>query len=78
MAEKKKCQECGAPLEGFLFSTVGKLFGIKESDTEGICNKCKDDVEKTNLAPEEVSEEKEISKEDDSEEEDEENGEDNS
>jgi hypothetical protein len=45
MGEKKKCKECGAPLEGILFNTIGKLFGIKES-TEGYCNKCKPTEEK--------------------------------
>jgi hypothetical protein len=46
MADKKKCKECGAPLEGLLFSTIGKLFGIKESENApGYCNKCKTDSE---------------------------------
>jgi len=38
----KKCKKCGAPLEGFLYNTVGKLMGIKPSvsDPENLCNKC--------------------------------------
>jgi hypothetical protein len=45
MADKKKCKECGAPLEGLLFNTIGKIFGIKESENApGFCNKCKLDT----------------------------------
>ena len=48
MTDKKKCKECGAPLEGFLFNTVGKLFAIKENENApGYCNKCKTDSENT-------------------------------
>ena len=37
----KKCKKCGAPLEGFLYNTIGKLMGIKPSDKDPeICNKC--------------------------------------
>ena len=37
----KKCQKCGAPLEGFLYNTIGKLLGIKPSEKNPeICNKC--------------------------------------
>ena len=44
----KKCKECGAPLEGFLYNTIGKIFGIKisEKDSE-VCNKCADSQEKS-------------------------------
>jgi hypothetical protein len=44
---KKKCNKCDAPLEGFLFNTLGKLLGIKESDkTPGLCNKCERESKK--------------------------------
>jgi hypothetical protein len=44
----KKCSECGAPLEGFLYNTLGKIFGIKSSeDNSDICNKCEDDKKPT-------------------------------
>lgn len=37
----KRCKECGVPLEGFLYKTIGKLFGIKPSEKDSaICNKC--------------------------------------
>ena len=37
----KKCKKCGAPLEGFLYKTIGKLMGIKPSEQDPeICNKC--------------------------------------
>ncbi len=37
----KKCKKCGAPLEGFLYKTIGKLMGIKPSEKDQeICNKC--------------------------------------
>lgn len=37
----KKCKKCGAPLEGFLFKTIGRLMGIKPSEQDQeICNKC--------------------------------------
>jgi len=37
----KKCKECGVPLEGILYKTLGKLFGIKPSKIDPeICNKC--------------------------------------
>ncbi len=37
----KKCQKCGAPLEGFLYNTIGKLLGVKPSASNPeICNKC--------------------------------------
>jgi len=37
----KKCKKCGAPLEGFLYKTIGKLMNIKPSDRDPeICNKC--------------------------------------
>lgn len=37
----KKCQKCGAPLEGFLYNTIGKLLGLKPSEKNpDICNKC--------------------------------------
>jgi len=41
----KKCKKCGAPLEGFLYKTIGKLMGIKPSANDPeICNKCEDEV----------------------------------
>ncbi|HDQ22478.1 MAG TPA: hypothetical protein ENN28_00710 [Candidatus Uhrbacteria bacterium] len=37
----KKCKNCGAPLEGFLYKTIGKLMGIKPSEKDPeLCNKC--------------------------------------
>ncbi|OGY42616.1 MAG: hypothetical protein A2Y82_02900 [Candidatus Buchananbacteria bacterium RBG_13_36_9] len=37
----KKCKKCGAPLEGFLYKTIGKLMGIKPSEQDPeTCNKC--------------------------------------
>lgn len=41
----QKCKRCGAPLEGFLYKTIGKLMGIKpsESDPE-LCNKCEEET----------------------------------
>jgi len=52
----KKCKKCGAPLEGFLYNTIGKLMGIKPSDKDpDICNKC---VEEPASAPAAESEEK--------------------
>ena len=40
----KKCKKCGAPLEGFLYNTIGKLMGIKPSDKDPeICNKCSEE-----------------------------------
>lgn len=37
----KKCQKCGAPLEGFLYNTIGKLIGLKPSSKNpDLCNKC--------------------------------------
>jgi len=37
----KKCKKCGAPLEGFLFNTIGKIMGIKPSEQDPeVCNKC--------------------------------------
>jgi len=37
----KKCKKCGAPLEGFLYKTIGKLMGIKPSAKDAeMCNKC--------------------------------------
>ncbi len=37
----KKCKKCGAPLEGFLYKTIGKLMGVKPSEENPeICNKC--------------------------------------
>jgi hypothetical protein len=42
---KKKCSDCGAPLEGFLYNTLGKVFGIKPSESNPeVCNKCEDDT----------------------------------
>jgi len=42
----KKCKKCGAPLEGFLYNTIGKLLGLKPSakDPE-MCNKCETEQE---------------------------------
>ena len=63
----KKCKKCGAPLEGFLYNTIGKLMGVKPSeDNPEICNKCAEEqgkepageeaaapeVEETSVAPE--------------------------
>jgi hypothetical protein len=42
----KKCKKCGAPLEGFLYNTIGKLLGLKPSEKDPeICNKCEADTE---------------------------------
>jgi len=39
----KKCKKCGAPLEGFLYKTIGKLMGIKPSEKNPEeCNKCEE------------------------------------
>jgi hypothetical protein len=47
MVEKKKCSDCGAPLEGLLYNTLGKIFGIKPSESNSkICNKCESDAKK--------------------------------
>lgn len=41
----KKCKKCGAPLEGFLYNTIGKLMGIKPSANDPeICNKCSEET----------------------------------
>jgi hypothetical protein len=41
----KKCLECEAPLEGLLYNTLGKVFGIKPSKNNSeICNKCESDA----------------------------------
>jgi len=51
----KKCKKCGAPLEGFLYKTIGKLMGIKPSDNDPeICNKCAEDnsVDTSGVEPE--------------------------
>jgi hypothetical protein len=41
----KKCKKCGAPLEGFLYNTIGKLMGIKPSDKDPeMCNKCSEET----------------------------------
>ena len=46
----KKCKKCGAPLEGFLYNTIGKLMGIKPSASDPeTCNKCAE--EKTEETP---------------------------
>lgn len=37
----RKCKKCGAPLEGFLYNTLGKLLGIQPSKADPeVCNKC--------------------------------------
>ncbi|MCX6746064.1 MAG: hypothetical protein NTX00_03550 [Candidatus Parcubacteria bacterium] len=37
----KKCKKCGAPLEGFLYKTIGRLMRIKPSEKDQeMCNKC--------------------------------------
>jgi len=42
----KKCKKCGAPLEGFLYNTIGKLMGIKPSAKDAeMCNKCETEPE---------------------------------
>jgi hypothetical protein len=42
----KKCKKCGAPLEGFLYNTIGKLLGLKPSEKDfEMCNKCEADTE---------------------------------
>jgi hypothetical protein len=47
----KKCKKCGAPLEGFLYNTIGKLMGIKPSEQDPeICNKCEEGA-KTEAQP---------------------------
>ncbi len=53
----KKCKKCGAPLEGFLYKTIGKLMGIKPSakDPE-LCNKCEEDLSKKESQTEEKNE----------------------
>jgi len=39
----KKCKSCGAPLEGFMYNTIGKLMGVKPSANDPeTCNKCAD------------------------------------
>jgi hypothetical protein len=39
----KKCKKCGAPLEGFLYNTIGKLLGVKPSANDPeVCNKCEE------------------------------------
>ena len=44
----KKCKKCGAPLEGFLYKTIGKLMGLKPSDNDPeLCNKCTEDQKET-------------------------------
>jgi hypothetical protein len=55
----KKCKKCGAPLEGFLYNTIGKLLGLKPSEKDPeMCNKCEADteekVEETKPVAEEV------------------------
>ncbi len=50
----KKCKNCGAPLEGFLYKTIGKLMGIKPSEKDQeLCNKCEADMAKKEEMPEE-------------------------
>jgi len=40
----KRCLKCKAPLEGFMYYTIGKLFGLKSSAKKaGYCNKCDKD-----------------------------------
>lgn len=49
----KKCKKCGAPLEGFLYNTIGKLMGIKPSANDPeICNKCAEDANSAEVKPE--------------------------
>jgi hypothetical protein len=68
MVDKKKCENCGAPLEGFLFNTVGKLFGIKQSETnEKICNKCEEDSKKEDSTTKVADESNEETSEEDTE-----------
>ena len=53
----KKCKKCGAPLEGFLYNTIGKLMGLKPSANDPeVCNKCEE--EKSETAPAKPVEEK--------------------
>ena len=52
----KKCKKCGAPLEGFLYKTIGKLMGIKPSEQDPeICNKCAEVAEKETAPAEEAA-----------------------
>lgn len=57
----KKCEKCGAPIEGFLAKLSG-LMGVKKSETDpNKCNKCaSNEVEES--APEPIKEPQEESK----------------
>jgi len=55
----KKCKKCGAPLEGFLYNTIGKLMGIKPSASDPeICNKCVEEKKASSAEATEAKEEK--------------------
>lgn len=53
----KKCKKCGAPLEGFLYNTIGKLMGIKPSASDPeVCNKCAEEGVAPAVAPQKAAE----------------------
>jgi len=55
----KKCKKCGAPLEGFLYNTIGKLMGIKPSVSDPeTCNKCAEEKTATSAEATEAKVEK--------------------
>lgn len=46
----KKCEKCGAPIEGF-WAKISKIFGVKKSEKNpNLCNKC--DTEEEQTSPE--------------------------
>jgi len=64
MANKKKCEKCGVPLEG-LFSKLASVFGVKPSTTNpGLCNKCDNSSTNNESEPKEEFHSDEFSKED--------------
>lgn len=53
----KKCKNCAAPLEGILYKTIGKLMGVKPSESDpDTCNKCAEDKSSEAPAEEEKTE----------------------
>ena len=62
----KKCKKCGAPLEGFLYNTIGKLMGIKPSEKDPeTCNKCEEEAsaEKPEIKEEVIEKAEEVKEE---------------
>jgi len=56
-----KCKICGAPLEGFLYNTIGKLMGIKPSANDPqVCNKCEEEANLNGSKEDQTSEEENI------------------